>query len=222
MSDKQKPRRAAVLIGIAAVAGILAGAVAVYVRESGNGNFAGADPAALADCAGAVAAAAKLEPLATGEVAAFRVATVTEQLDALAFKGPDGKDVGLAAFKGKVVLVNLWATWCVPCRAEMPALDRLQQTMGGDHFTVAAINVDVTAPARARAFLDDIGVKNLTFYSDPSMAIFNELKRRGLALGLPTTLLVDGNGCRLGVVEGPAAWDSPEAKALIGAALSPT
>lgn len=220
MSDKQRSRRATVLVGIAAAAGMVAGLVAVYVRESGNGNFGAADSAA-AECEKAVAAAARLEPFATGAVAAFRVATAPERLAGLAFKGPDGADDSLAAFKGRVVLVNLWATWCVPCRAEMPALDRLQETMGGDAFAVVAVNVDTTAPARSKAFLQDIGVKSLTFYSDASMAIFNDLKKRGLALGLPTTLLLDGDGCRLGIVEGPAAWDSADAKALIGAALTP-
>ena len=102
----------------------------------------------------------------------------------------------------------------------MPALDRLQSSMGGKAFTVAAVNLDVTRPERAKEFLDEIGVTNLAFYSDPSLAVFNALKRRGLAFGLPTTLLVDGKGCRIGVMEGPAAWDSDEAKALIGAAIT--
>ena len=99
----------------------------------------------------------------------------------LTFKAPDGSATSLAAFAGKTVLVNLWATWCVPCRAEMPALDRLEAALGGDAFSVVAINVDVRNPERARAFLDEIGVKQLAFYADPSFAIFNELKKRGLA-----------------------------------------
>jgi thiol-disulfide isomerase/thioredoxin len=215
MTDGKRTRRAIVAIGIAAVAGLIAGTVAVYVRGSGNGN----DAAVAVNCADALAAAKRIAPLATGEVAAFRVADAPERLDDLVFKGPDGAASGLAAFRGKVVLVNLWATWCVPCRAEMPALDRLQAAMGSDAFTVAAVNVDVRAPERAVAFLDEIGVKNLAFYSDPTLGVLNALKRRGLAIGLPTTLLVDGKGCRIGIIEGPAAWDSPEAKALIRAAV---
>jgi hypothetical protein len=101
----------------------------------------------------------------------------------------------------------------------MPALDRLQGALGGKSFTVAAINLDVQNPQRAQDFLGEIGVSNLAFYSDPTMGVFNDLKKRGLAIGLPTTLLIDGKGCRIGVVEGPAAWDSTEAKALIEAAL---
>ena len=212
-------RRGALLLGIAAVAGIVAGAVAVYVRESADGN--GATTQAGVDCAGAVATAARLDPLAKGQIAAFRPAEGPDLVRDLAFQAPDGSETSLAAFAGKTVLVNLWATWCVPCRAEMPALDRLQAALGGDAFSVVAVNVDVRNPERARAFLDDIGVKRLAFYADPSFAIFNELKKRGLALGLPTTILVDGKGCRVGGIEGPAEWDSEDAKALIKAAIAP-
>ena len=159
MADSQRSRRGPVLIGIAAIAGILAGTVAVYVRGSANSN---GGQLAVA-CAGARVAAKRVAPLATGEIAAFRVADAPDLLSDLAFKAPDGKDTTLAAFSGRVVLVNLWATWCVPCRAEMPALDRLQAELGGEDFTVAAINVDVRNPERARAFLEEIGVRNLDF-----------------------------------------------------------
>ena len=212
---RPETRRVAVFLGVALVAGLIAGTAAVYVRGSGNGNGA-----AAVDCDDALAAAKRAAPFATGEVAAFRVATTPERLDDLVFKAPDGSDTGLAAFKGRTVLVNLWATWCVPCRAEMPALDRLQAKAGSPAFTVAAVNVDVRNPERARAFLDEIGVKSLAFYSDPSLGTLNSLKRRGLAIGLPTTLLVDGKGCSIGIVEGPVAWDSGDAEALIRAAIA--
>ncbi len=211
-------RRIALWLGMAAVAGILAGAVAVYVRESGNGNGASAE--ASADCAGAVATAARLAPLAKGQVAAFRPADQPDLVSALAFQAPDGSDTSLKAFAGKTVLVNLWATWCVPCRAEMPALDRLEGALGSDRFSVVAVNVDQNNPERAHAFLKEIGVSKLAFYADPSYAIFSALKKRGLALGLPTTILVDGKGCRIGGIEGPAEWDSEDAKALITAAMA--
>ncbi len=212
-------RRGAALLGVAAVAGILAGAVAVYVRESTHGN--GATTQASVDCAGAVATAARLSPLAQGQVAAFRPTDQPDLVRNLAFQAPDGSATSLAAFAGKTVLVNLWATWCVPCRAEMPALDRLEGALGSDTFSVVAVNVDQNNPERARGFLKEIGVSRLAFYADPSFAIFNELKKRGLALGLPTTILVDGKGCRIGGIEGPAEWDSQDAKALIKAAMAP-
>jgi len=217
MNEKSQRRRGLQLLGIAAVAGAIAGLLAVYFIESGEGNSSAAvDP----DCASALAAAERAAPFAKGEVAAFRVATAPDRLADIAFKGPDGADATLGAFAGKTVLFNLWATWCVPCRTEMPALDRLETELGGEDFQVVAVNIDLRNEERARAFLDEIGVKNLAFYSDPTTALFADLKKRGLAFGLPTTVLVDGTGCRIGVLEGPAAWDSEDAKALIGAALS--
>ncbi|MEX0852425.1 MAG: TlpA disulfide reductase family protein [Bauldia sp.] len=209
-------RRAAVLVAAAAAAGILAGSIAVYVKQSSKGN---GETAALAACAGAREAVARVAPLAVGEVAAFRVAEPPHLVGDLAFLAPGGEETGLAGFAGRTVLLNLWATWCVPCRTEMPTLDRLEGELGGDYFAVVAVNVDVRNPDGARAFLDDIAVRRLTFYSDPTTAIFNGLRRRGLAFGLPTTLLIDGKGCLIGVVEGPAAWDSEDAKKLVRAAI---
>jgi thiol-disulfide isomerase/thioredoxin len=204
------------LVALAAVAGVVAGTAGVYFRESGNSNGVGA---VAVNCDPAAALAAKVAPHAQGEVAAFRVSTTPVDFSGLSFKAPDGSPTTLASLAGKVVLVNFWATWCVPCRAEMPALDRLQAAMGGDQFTVATINLDVQNPERAKTFMEEIGVHNLPHYADPTMGVFNDLKRRGLAIGLPTTLLVDGKGCGIGIMEGPAEWDSDDARELIGAAV---
>jgi thiol-disulfide isomerase/thioredoxin len=204
------------LLGLAAIAGVLAGLVAIYAGGGLQGN---GEIAATVDCSPALAAAKRVAPLAKGEVAAFQPASAADDLSALPFKAPDGSDTTLAAFAGKTVLLNLWATWCVPCRSEMPALDRLEAGLGGDRFTVVAVNIDLRDPDHAKAFLGEVGATRLGFYSDPTTAIFTELKRRGLAFGLPTTVLVDGKGCRIGAVAGPAAWDSNDAKALIGAAM---
>jgi thiol-disulfide isomerase/thioredoxin len=209
-------RRGLALIGIAVVAGIAASALAVYVnnRASGNGTQLAAQV-----CSEALQTVARIEKHAGGDLAAFRVADNPDLLTDLVFKAPDSSKTGISAFGGRTVLLNLWATWCGPCRAEMPALDRLQAELGGDRFEVVAVNIDIGAPERAKAFLDEVEVKHLAFYADSSAAIFNDLKRRGLALGLPTTILIDGNGCRLGGIQGPAEWDSPDALALIRAAL---
>jgi thiol-disulfide isomerase/thioredoxin len=218
MFGRAGSRPAILLLGAAAVAGLIAGTVAVYVRGSGTGNISAADAA----CAGALKTAAAMAPFAIGEVAAFRIATKAESLADLAFKGPDGADASLGSIPGKAILENFWATWCVPCRAEMPALDRLAGDLAANaDFSLVAINVDVRNPDRAKAFLDEIGVSRLAFYSDPTLGVFNSLKRRGLAFGLPTTLVVDGDGCRLGIMEGPAEWDSADAKKLLAAALNP-
>ena len=214
--DRRISRRTLRLLGLAAIAGALAGALGVYFMPSGAGNGIASN-----DCGTAPAMASRLAPLAKGEVAAFQPATDPDDLSGLTFKGPDGADTTLASFAGKTVLVNIWATWCIPCRTEMPALDRLEAAMGGKDFQVVAVNIDLNAADRARAFLAGIGVDKLAFYSDPTSGLFAKLRGRGLALGLPTTLLVNGKSCRMGVVEGPAAWDSNDARALIRAATQP-
>jgi len=132
------------LIAIAAVAGVLAGTAAVYVSRSADGNAA----LTAVNCADALAAAKRVAPLAKGEVAAFRPAKAGDALTDLVFLGPDGERASLSAFAGKTVLVNLWATWCVPCRAEMPTLNRLQAERAGNDFAVVAIDLDVGEAAR--------------------------------------------------------------------------
>jgi Redoxin len=99
----------------------------------------------------------------------------------------------------------------------MPALDRLQAKAGGSDFEVVAVNVDTARLERAPAFLDEIGVKTLMRYSDPSADAFEALRLSGKALGLPTSLLIDKEGCEIGVVAGPANWDSPDAVAAVAA-----
>jgi len=206
--------RRAVLLGVAAIIGAVVG---VYVSLALYGKNQSADVAA---CTDTKAIAAGIAPLATGHVAAFNLADNPESLADLAFKDAEGNDTSLAAFAGRTTLVNLWATWCIPCRVEMPALDQLQADLGGDAFEVVAINIDLGESDKPRAFLDEIGVENLAFYSDPTTDAFSGLKKRGLAFGLPVTLLIDGKGCRIGSVNGPAEWDSDDAKALINAALN--
>lgn len=205
------------LVAIAAVAGILAGAVAVYVKQTTSGN--GTEVADAAQCAASVEKAASLKPFAAGEVAAMVAAADPRVIAGLSFKDQADKDLTLADFAGKTVLLNLWATWCVPCREEMPALNALQEAEGSDRFQVLAINIDTGAADKPKAFLDETGVDALGLYRDASMGVFNTLKKEGLAFGLPATLLIDGKGCLLGAMNGPAAWDSDDAKALIRAAV---
>jgi thiol-disulfide isomerase/thioredoxin len=196
--------------GIAVAAGL---AAAIYVTLDRQGN--GGDSA----CAAAKPVAASLDPLVHGEIAAFQLAREPEKLSGLAFTDTQGKPATIAAFDGKVTLVNLWATWCGPCRKEMPALDRLQAALGGEDFAVVPISIDTGDPDRPAEFLRSINVQNLPLYTDPSTQVFEELKKRSLALGLPVSLLLDRNGCRLGHINGPAEWDSEEGKRLIEAAI---
>jgi thiol-disulfide isomerase/thioredoxin len=160
-----------------------------------------------------------LKEAAFGEVAAFAVGEDAKSLGELTFLAPDNSTRTLSSFKGKVILVNLWATWCAPCRKEMPALDALQKQKGNDKFEVVAVNVDTRNPERATEFLDEIGVSTLTRYHDPKGHILQDLKKKGRAPGLPSTVLFDENGCELGFLLGPAEWASEDALKLIDAAL---
>jgi thiol-disulfide isomerase/thioredoxin len=207
---------------IAAVAGILAGAVAVYVTNMGSGNGGdGAGQEALSasvgQCDGAVDLAKSVAAFSKGEVAAMVEAQPPRPLD-LSFKGPGGQDLKTADLAGKTVLLNLWATWCVPCREEMPALNALQSTMGGNDFEVVAVNIDTGSDEKPKTFYQDYKIEKLGFYRDSSMGVFNALKKEGLAFGLPATLILDKKGCLIGSMNGPAAWDSEDAKALVKAA----
>jgi thiol-disulfide isomerase/thioredoxin len=226
MADEKKLFPAPRLILAALVAGLLAGAVAVYVRENHLGNATPPETAAAGQgqddvaCKTKAGEAKTVAAAATGQVAALLPADPPQSLKSLAFEGPDGKPMSLADLSGKTVLLNLWATWCAPCRAEMPALDTLQKEMGGEKFEVVAVNVDTgNDDAKPKKFLKEIGVATLAHYRDPTMGVFNEAKTRGLALGLPVTMLIDGDGCLIAHMNGPAEWSSPDGKRLIEAAL---
>lgn len=217
MTTTQAPgKRRFGLIAAAAVAGTAIGLAAIYVIGPGNGN--GGDHLA---CANALETAKTIKPLATGEVAAFLSATKPLKVSQLAFKDADGADRTVADFKGKTVLLNLWATWCAPCRKEMPALDRLEQQMGGADFQVLAVNVDSRNPERPREFLKEINVTHLGHYADNTMDIFTKMRSFGRATGLPSTMLIDAAGCEIGSMYGPAEWDSDDALSLIRAAIAP-
>src|SRR6202045_2354760 len=172
-------------------------------------------------CGAAVDLSRKLAPLAHGEVAALAMATAPLRLPDLAFDDADGKPRKLSDWHGRTVLVNLWATWCVPCRKEMPALDRLQTKLGGKDFEVVAINIDTRDPEKPRGFLKEAHLTGLSYFSDQKAKVFQDLKAIGRALGMPTSVLVDGEGCEIATIAGPAEWDSADAVKLITAAVRP-
>ncbi|WP_293549317.1 TlpA disulfide reductase family protein [Parvibaculum sp.] len=151
----------------------------------------------------------------TGPVGNFQPAATPEPVPDLEFHDKDGKTVHLSDFRGRLVLLNLWATWCVPCREEMSALDGLQAALGSDRFQVLALSVDKDGLELARAFLKEVKAGHLGLYNDPTSGA--NFKVRGY--GLPTTLLVSPDGKELGRIVGPAEWNAPEAHALIEAAI---
>lgn len=209
------PRKSAVrLLILAAIAGAVLGPAVFYGIAGWPGK--GGDPA----CRPAVEAARALAPLMRGDVAAMAPAQEGRRVPDLAFTDGEGRSTSLSAFRGRWVLLNLWATWCAPCREEMPALDALQAALGGPRFSVLAINIDTRNVDRARKFLSDIKVERLGFYADHSAKVFQDLKAAGRAVGMPTTLLIDPAGCEVGYMPGPAHWSGGDATALIAAAAA--
>jgi thiol-disulfide isomerase/thioredoxin len=136
----------------------------------------------------------------------FIMHEVPKPIAAIRFEDGQGQTRSLPDFRGKVVLLNIWATWCVPCRKEMPALDRLQATLGGPTFEIVALSIDRGGMDVVRKFFAEVGVRNLNMYLDTSGKASRELG----AVGLPTTLLVDRGGYEIGRLIGPAEWDAPE------------
>jgi thiol-disulfide isomerase/thioredoxin len=173
-----------------------------------------------AACQAAVKTAKRIAPLVHGEVAALAVAQTAFRVPDVAFKDGQGRDRTLADWRGQTVLLNLWATWCVPCRREMPALDALQALLGGPDFEVVAINIDTRDPQKPLAFLKEVGVTHLAYYSDASARAFEDLKTAGKAFGMPTTVVVDRNGCEIGAMAGPAEWASDDGVKLVSAAIA--
>ena len=207
--DSLPPRRRNVLLAVLGALAVVAAGAVLYGTVAPAGK-------AVSDCpADSAKLAARLAPFAKGELAALQLSSEPRRAIQVAFERDGGAKLTVADFKGRPILLNLWATWCIPCRAEMPALDRLQAAQGGPGFEVVAVNVDPARLERRAAFLDSVGVKSLTRYADPSGDAFETLHKDGKALGLPVTLVIDKDGCEVGAVEGGAKWDSAEAKALV-------
>ncbi|WP_332691316.1 thiol:disulfide interchange protein TlpA [Bosea sp. (in: a-proteobacteria)] len=203
--------RSKMAVAFGALALLALGAVAAFY--SGQGR------AGNSTCSAAAAKTARLKPLAKGEVAAVQVASKPEPVPDLAFEGPDGKPMSLSAFRGRTVLVNLWATWCPPCLLEMPALATLQKTLGGPDFEVVTINIDTRNLDKPRDWLAKKDIVGLTYYADPQAKVFQDLRAAKKVEGMPVSLLVDPEGCELALLQGPAEWASADAMALIRAAL---
>jgi thiol-disulfide isomerase/thioredoxin len=210
-----RPRRRKLIV----LGSVLVGAVIGYAAVARFGDYRATpgDPT----CQPAVALSKKIAPLAKGEVAGLTMATAPLKLPDLAFLDAEGQPKKLSDWRGKTVLVNLWATWCVPCRKEMPALDELQGKLGGSDFEVVAINIDTRDPAKPKAFLKDGNLRKLAYFTDANAKVFQDLKGVGRALGMPTSVLVDGKGCEIATIAGPAEWASDDAVKLIKAAVKP-
>lgn len=205
----------------AAIAAII-GFAAVYWTMAPSDNGSGkieSPPAPAANLSSgtanqeAAAGPSDADKLNTGHMATFVFKSPPEPVAEISFKDGEGRSMTLANFKGKTILLNLWATWCGPCREEMPALDRLQAQLGGDTFQVVALSVDRGGAQKSQEFLDQINIKNLRLYTDESASATAPLK----VIGMPTTLLIDAEGREIGRLVGPAEWDSADAVRLVKA-----
>ena len=167
----------------------------------------------LAAVGGAVAAE---PPKFAGVAGDFSPIDPPEQIAAPNFQDKMGQPVNLDSFKGKVVVLNFWATWCPPCIAEMPALDKLQSELGGKDFAVVAVSTDRQGIKKSAPFYRRAGITHLDLYNDARGGMLDAFQGHAL----PITILIDRDGKVVGRMEGPAQWDSPEAKALIAHYLS--
>ncbi|WP_245613267.1 TlpA family protein disulfide reductase [Skermanella stibiiresistens] len=150
-------------------------------------------------------------PPLEGTMGKFQPADQPRPVPDLGFIGPSGAQASLSDFKGKIVLLNLWATWCAPCVKEMPSLDALQARLGGEDFQVVALSLDRGGRNVVQPFFERLGIRNLEMYLDPPSAAMGTLKPRGL----PTTLVIDRDGFELGRLEGEADWNSEEAVRML-------
>jgi thiol-disulfide isomerase/thioredoxin len=217
MKSADSPRipwwRAALVVGLF---GLIAAAYAMYPILGTGSNPEPMPARAPGPASGPDAPQPVTRALAVGPLTAFVLKPQRPAVADLAFADAAGKPLKLSDWRGRVALVNLWATWCAPCRKEMPALAGLQSKLGGPDFEVVAISVDRKGAAASGAFLDEAGATALKLYVDPSSKALGGLQ----AIGLPASVLVDREGREIGRLLGPTDWNSPEAEQLIRSAIA--
>ncbi len=165
----------------------------------------------------AVAETGNLADLLEGDMRKLTLHSAPIASSDVGFTNADGSDMTLADFNGKYVLVNFWATWCAPCRKEMPQLSALQTQLQGDSFEVVTIATGRNPRPAMEAFFDDIGVDNLPLHTDARQALARSMG----VLGLPVTLILDPEGHEIGRLQGDADWASDSAIALLTALSAP-
>ena len=160
-----------------------------------------------------------LAPPALADPAAWEALRTGDMKKLVAVDPPapvsDVEFVDLDGFEGQVILLNFWATWCAPCRKEMPALDALNAELGGPDFQVVTIATGRNSPAAMRRFFEETGVATLPLYNDPNQAVARDMA----VLGLPITVLVDRSGNEIARLRGDADWSSDSAKAILQAVI---
>ncbi|HUQ37591.1 MAG TPA: TlpA disulfide reductase family protein [Aestuariivirga sp.] len=201
MNDPKRNRNSLIYVALLA---FIAGGLGIYLS--------GDVPRKVAE----VNSGGGFKGFAVGPMAAFLVKADRPPVPDLAFKDSTGSEVTLSKWQGRVVLLNLWATWCAPCRKEMPTLNEVQKQLGSKDFEVVALSVDRKGLEASAAFLKETKADALGLYIDETTTSLNMLQ----SLGLPVTLLIDRKGREIGRLLGPAEWNSAEAIALMKAALA--
>jgi len=164
-----------------------------------------------------LAAEQTLRPAGEGPMREFTRTLPPRPVPAFTFADQAGRPLSLADFQGQVVVLNIWATWCVPCVKEMPALDRLQGKLAGDKARVLAISIDRGGAAQVLPFYERLRIGNLAVHVDSQAKVWSALSVKAL----PLTLVIDPKGREVGRIEGAAEWDAPEAVALVRSYLAP-
>ncbi len=170
----------------------------IYTGLALGANAAGADMAAI-------------DALRDGTIKKLVLHSEPKAAGTSSFVGPDGTDYDLSQFKGRYVLLNFWATWCAPCRAEMPSLDALQRDFGGDKFQVVTVATGRNPLPAVRKFFEEVGITSLPMYRDPKQKLAREMA----VLGLPITVILDPEGNEIARLRGDAEWNSESARAIV-------
>lgn len=209
-SPRLRPRRVLV---VALLSAAVALAVTLWVGNAGT---------QAAQCPARTEAARAIGDAAVGELAALNGTGKGRGYADMTFTDAAGQAASIGDFKGRKLLVNFWASWCAPCRAEMPALEAIAAKYNSESFVVLPINLDIGEGGldKAKAFLAEGQWPNLPLYADASFAAFERLKREAVAIGLPATLLLDESGCELAVLQGPAEWHSPDGERVVEAFIA--
>lgn len=151
-----------------------------------------------------------------GELTTFEVTEANQGPAETVFVDENGEKVSLADFRGKVILLNLWATWCAPCLNEMPTLDRLKAEMASQDFDVIAVSVDKAGVEKSRDFLERTGSKHLELFVDQTMQLNFDFS----VYQLPTTILIGRDGIEIGRIVGDKEWDASEVKRFFSAVIA--
>jgi thiol-disulfide isomerase/thioredoxin len=179
------------------------GLALLYTALAGLANLAAADPAAL-------------NALREGDMRKLTIHSTPQRGSEVPFQSADGAAMTLDAYAGQHVVLNFWATWCAPCRKEMPELAKLQDALGGEAFQVVTVATGRNSDEGMRRFFEEIGVDNLPLHKDPQQALARDMG----VLGLPITVILNPQGQEVARLQGDADWSSDSAMAIVTALMN--